>query len=277
MGSYSSWEDCITKNQDKDNPEAYCGMIKAEIEGEQQKLNSRVLSNFFEYDEEADCNWITTSTGAKVCIGGDGTIKKGPEGTVGKNVKDIGKDSVGKTSEKDSIQQKVDNIKNKVDTNVSISKVKVGMAKDLQESKTLIQKYSSYEEAPEVSEFEDDLKNYSEGKDVKNKDRLESVLVNKEINKQYLSKIADKDGTITLYRGYKTSESRLPTDQLVSFTSDDDIAYNFMGTGTIRAKVPIDNIYFSHITDKTLDEFGEKEFTVFIPKKDLRNVFNEDL
>ena len=32
MGPYSDFEDCLTKNQDKDNPEAYCGTIKKQTE-----------------------------------------------------------------------------------------------------------------------------------------------------------------------------------------------------------------------------------------------------
>ena len=34
FAGYSSFEDCVAKNQDKDNPEAYCGQIKHEVEGE---------------------------------------------------------------------------------------------------------------------------------------------------------------------------------------------------------------------------------------------------
>lgn len=33
MGEYSDFEDCVAKNQDKENPEAYCGAIKNQIEG----------------------------------------------------------------------------------------------------------------------------------------------------------------------------------------------------------------------------------------------------
>jgi len=32
MGPYDDFDDCVAQNQDKDNPEAYCGAIKAEIE-----------------------------------------------------------------------------------------------------------------------------------------------------------------------------------------------------------------------------------------------------
>lgn len=32
MGQYKDWDDCISKNKDKDNPEKYCGFIKHKIE-----------------------------------------------------------------------------------------------------------------------------------------------------------------------------------------------------------------------------------------------------
>ncbi len=33
FGGYKSFEDCVSQNQDKDDPEAYCGAIKARVEG----------------------------------------------------------------------------------------------------------------------------------------------------------------------------------------------------------------------------------------------------
>jgi hypothetical protein len=33
MGKYKNWDDCISKNKDKNNPEAYCGYIKNKVEG----------------------------------------------------------------------------------------------------------------------------------------------------------------------------------------------------------------------------------------------------
>lgn len=32
MGQYKDFDDCLSKNKDKDNPEAYCGYIKHKIE-----------------------------------------------------------------------------------------------------------------------------------------------------------------------------------------------------------------------------------------------------
>ena len=32
FGDYKDWDDCISKNKDKDNPEKYCGYIKHKIE-----------------------------------------------------------------------------------------------------------------------------------------------------------------------------------------------------------------------------------------------------
>lgn len=41
MGEYSSWEDCISKNSDKSDPEAYCATIKRSIEGEKLMMLSQ--------------------------------------------------------------------------------------------------------------------------------------------------------------------------------------------------------------------------------------------
>lgn len=51
MGEYSSWEDCISKNKGKvDNPEAYCGSIKAKVEGKLSKdKRSKIKSIFKKY------------------------------------------------------------------------------------------------------------------------------------------------------------------------------------------------------------------------------------
>ena len=32
FADYTDWDDCISKNKDKDNPEAYCGYIKNKVE-----------------------------------------------------------------------------------------------------------------------------------------------------------------------------------------------------------------------------------------------------
>lgn len=32
FADYKDFDDCVSKNQDKDNPEAYCGSIKAKVE-----------------------------------------------------------------------------------------------------------------------------------------------------------------------------------------------------------------------------------------------------
>jgi len=39
FADYDSWEDCISKNQEKDDPEAYCASVKQEVEGETVKEN----------------------------------------------------------------------------------------------------------------------------------------------------------------------------------------------------------------------------------------------
>lgn len=37
FGGYNDFDDCLAKNQDKENPEAYCGMIQAKVEGGKKK------------------------------------------------------------------------------------------------------------------------------------------------------------------------------------------------------------------------------------------------
>ena len=44
FGEYESFEDCVNKNQDKDDPEAYCATIKREIEGETDSFMEKVKS-----------------------------------------------------------------------------------------------------------------------------------------------------------------------------------------------------------------------------------------
>lgn len=38
FGDYADFEDCVSKNQDKDNPQAYCAAIKKQAEGESNKI-----------------------------------------------------------------------------------------------------------------------------------------------------------------------------------------------------------------------------------------------
>lgn len=44
MGEYKDWDDCIQKNKDKNNPEAYCGEIKKKTEDMLQLQHSRSKS-----------------------------------------------------------------------------------------------------------------------------------------------------------------------------------------------------------------------------------------
>lgn len=39
FAGYADWDDCISKNQDKDDPEAYCGKIKHETEDKKNTIN----------------------------------------------------------------------------------------------------------------------------------------------------------------------------------------------------------------------------------------------
>ena len=40
MGEYKDFDDCVSKNQDKDDPEAYCGEVKRKIEGSSLEHNN---------------------------------------------------------------------------------------------------------------------------------------------------------------------------------------------------------------------------------------------
>ncbi|KKN86839.1 hypothetical protein LCGC14_0263980 [marine sediment metagenome] len=42
VGSYRNFADCVSKNQDKDSPESYCGSIKAKVE---KKMNGQAILN----------------------------------------------------------------------------------------------------------------------------------------------------------------------------------------------------------------------------------------
>lgn len=79
---------------------------------------SAIVENVLDIKEESDdCDWITTDSGAHICIGGDGKIKKGPAGLKGKNIDDIRKDKSkneklkGKTA---MVKQQYENVKKTV-------------------------------------------------------------------------------------------------------------------------------------------------------------------
>ena len=42
FAEFKSFEDCVSKNQDKQNPEAYCAVIKEKTEGTSEEQNSRI-------------------------------------------------------------------------------------------------------------------------------------------------------------------------------------------------------------------------------------------
>jgi len=39
FANYTSWEDCVSQNSDKDDPEAYCATIKRQVEGKGQRVS----------------------------------------------------------------------------------------------------------------------------------------------------------------------------------------------------------------------------------------------
>ncbi len=47
MGEYKDFKDCVNKNQNKSNPEAYCGEIKKKLEGKSFKF----LTNYVDWSE----------------------------------------------------------------------------------------------------------------------------------------------------------------------------------------------------------------------------------
>ena len=40
FAGYKDWEDCIRKNRNKGNPEAYCGSIKHQVEGADEMVKN---------------------------------------------------------------------------------------------------------------------------------------------------------------------------------------------------------------------------------------------
>ena len=43
FGSYRNFEDCVKKNQDKDDPEAYCGAIKHKVEDMKKSMAKTII------------------------------------------------------------------------------------------------------------------------------------------------------------------------------------------------------------------------------------------
>jgi hypothetical protein len=98
-------------------------------------------------------------------------------------------------------------------------------------------------------------------------------MLNNDINNAYLQK--EYGDTVTLYRGVALDEKGIHPKQLMSFTSDEQVARDFAGGHdayqttkgyVITYKVPTKDIIFSHETDKQGWYGGgeEKEFVVFI-------------
>lgn len=55
MGQYKNWDDCISKNKDKNNPEAYCGYIKNKIEGKKESFKPYI--SIYEKESLSDACW----------------------------------------------------------------------------------------------------------------------------------------------------------------------------------------------------------------------------
>jgi len=41
LGKYKNFKDCVRKNRDKSNPEAYCGSIYWKVEGQKKKKSKK--------------------------------------------------------------------------------------------------------------------------------------------------------------------------------------------------------------------------------------------
>lgn len=52
MGEYSDFKDCVSKNKDKGNPDAYCGSIKAKVEGKHTASMGGNSKNLLENDKK---------------------------------------------------------------------------------------------------------------------------------------------------------------------------------------------------------------------------------
>ena len=54
FGGYKDFSDCVSQNQDKDNPEAYCGSIQAVIEKEETVISKQLNNDINKVDSEKD-------------------------------------------------------------------------------------------------------------------------------------------------------------------------------------------------------------------------------
>jgi hypothetical protein len=48
MGSYQDFDDCVAKNKDKDDPQAYCGAIKHKVEKSENVIHKQLGSILIE-------------------------------------------------------------------------------------------------------------------------------------------------------------------------------------------------------------------------------------
>ena len=47
MGKYKSFEECVKQNQDKSNPQAYCGSIYWKTEGKNKRKTNKTTKGAF--------------------------------------------------------------------------------------------------------------------------------------------------------------------------------------------------------------------------------------
>jgi len=63
--------------------------------GFEDAVAEKVPMNYIVLLEDDTCDWITADTGAKICIGADGFVKKGPAFAKGKHIDNLGSGSGG--------------------------------------------------------------------------------------------------------------------------------------------------------------------------------------
>lgn len=212
--------------------------------------------------EEDDCDWVTTSGGAKICIGSDGKISKGPSSMIGKSPDEIGG---GDKKGKKINDIKISNTKefnNNIDSAMDAASAKMekngtnlfyedgeinrnGALKYKNEVKkhlgidtskfeqdfigtNLVSDYGKDQELLNVKQFGEDYKNYVEGDFSKIKDEtvLKEALVDKKINNKILKeKYGEK---MVLFRAVRDEQSSFPENNLIGFTNSKGAAKDFL-------------------------------------------------
>jgi len=238
-------------------------------------------------EEGEECDWVTTDSGAHVCISGDGQIMKGPSSMKGQNIKDLkddnpeGQDKKNKFKDKKDIHNEVDKEFNQKNKNTPFK----GNAKNYRDFKDEMAKKLGVEK--EHADIEDTLNEYASietrsGKEPREKlGRLiqdskdgkanKAFEMNQNINQKYLNEKFPKSDEITLYRGINKGENTDYKGRVTSWTSNKKVAQDFadykMDGEVVERKISKKDIYFTSGTSKKFAATGvprsEKEFLVY--------------